>query len=148
MTDTIDRREALRRSLFAAGIGPLCCMSPEAPAGSFKVEDRRLVLDLEQTPLLGKPGSAVAVVDAGHKVNLIVVQSERGVFHVLDRSCTHGGAQCAYNRKRRTVQCTSLNHAEFDLSGKLLHGRTHGDLRVYPVRKDGSHLTISLEATA
>ena len=35
----------------------------------------------------------------------------------MDRSCTHGGAQCTYNPKHHTLQCTSLNHAEYDLGG-------------------------------
>jgi hypothetical protein len=55
---------------------------------------------------------------------------------------------CTYNSKRRTVQCTSLNHAEFDLQGTLLHGRTHGNLRTYTARAKGRILEIEIEATA
>jgi hypothetical protein len=52
---------------------------------------------------------------------------------------------CIYNRKHQTIQCTSLNHAEYDLRGTLLHGRTHGNIRSYEVRSREQFLTILLE---
>jgi nitrite reductase/ring-hydroxylating ferredoxin subunit len=104
------------------------------------------VLDLGQIPDLSKVGSACAVVDAGRKVNLIVARAGSHRYVALDRSCTHGGAQCAYVHSRRRLRCTSLNHAEFELDGTLLHGRTHGNLRAYSVRLDGARLHIALES--
>ncbi|MBL8228487.1 MAG: Rieske 2Fe-2S domain-containing protein [Bryobacterales bacterium] len=91
-----------------------------------------MLLDLERTPMLRAAGDAVAIVDPARGVNLIVACTGPSSFVAIDRTCTHGGAQCTYNHKRRSLQCTSLNHAEYDLNGKLLHGRTHGDLRTYP----------------
>jgi Rieske Fe-S protein len=66
----------------------------------------------------------------------------------MDRSCTHGGAQCTFNPKRHTLQCTSLNHAEYDLQGTLLHGRTHGNLRTYETKTSGATVEIWLERHA
>ena len=79
-------------------------------------------------------------------VNIIVARVDDSSFVALDRSCTHSGAQCTFNPKRRSVQCTSLNHAEYDLRGTLLHGRTHGNLRAYATRRNGSTLEIDLES--
>jgi nitrite reductase/ring-hydroxylating ferredoxin subunit len=145
MNSPLDRRDLLRRGLFAAGFAPLCCVTPEAPAGSFSFDGRRLLLD---RALLRKPGAAIAVVDAARNLNLIVIHATRNRFAALDRSCTHGGAQCAYNNRSHTVQCTSLNHAEFTLEGVLLHGRTHGNLRTYPIRPAGPHLVIDTGESA
>jgi nitrite reductase/ring-hydroxylating ferredoxin subunit len=103
-----------------------------------------VVIDLNKAVVLRRTGAALAVVDTERKLNLIVIHVDRSLFVALDRSCTHGGAQCAFNGKRRTLKCTSLNHAEYGLDGKLLHGRTHGDLRAYETRREGSRLLIAL----
>jgi hypothetical protein len=41
-----------------------------------------------------------------------------------------------------------LNHAEYTLEGKLLHGRTHGNLRSYAVKERAGWLEIELEKKA
>jgi len=131
-----------------AGVPPLCCTSPEVPHESVSYEGATLILDLNKASDLRPVGSARAVVDASRKLNIIVAHTQKKRFVALDRSCTHGGAQCAYNHKRRSLQCTSLNHAEYDLNGTLLHGRTHGNLHSYQVRLAGTRLEISFEKKA
>lgn len=142
----LERRRFLQGSLAMAGVVPLCCSTPVIGAGSVQVDGDRLTIDLKKAPELGRVGSAAAVVDLARGVNLIVAHTGKHEFAALDRSCTHGGAQCTYNHKRRTVQCTSLNHAEYDMKGTLLHGRTHGNLRAYEVRQRGAFLEIRLGA--
>ena len=144
----VDRRQFLQDSLWLAGVMPLCCSTPEAPPGSVSYRGATLILDLNKVPGLRAAGSACAVMDAGRKLNLIVAHTEGRRFVALDRACTHGGSMCTYNHKRRTLRCTSLNHAEYTLDGTLLHGRTHGNLRTYRVRLEGARLEISLEAKA
>lgn len=139
-----DRRQILRGSLGLVGGAPLCCTTPQINPASVRHDGGWVFVDLKTTPELAHPGSAAALVDSSLKLNLIVVRTGAHDFAALDRSCTHGGAQCTYNAKHRTVQCTSLNHAEYDLKGTLLHGRTHGNLRVYTIRQLGSVLEIQL----
>lgn len=141
---TMDRRQLLRGSLMLAGIPPLCCHTPPVPPDSVAWDGGTLVIDLARAQELRPAGAARAVVDVARKLNVIVAHPEGGRYVALDRSCTHGGAQCTYNHKRRTVQCTSLNHAEFELDGTLLHGRTHGNLRTYAVQLAGSTLRIEV----
>lgn len=129
-----------------AGVPPLCCVSPAAPPGSVSVENGRLRIDLSRARDLSKRGGSCAVVAAGK--NLLVARAARGEYVAIDRACTHGGAMCTFNAKRQTLQCTSLNHAEYDLRGTLLHGRTHGNLRTYPVRVSGNIVEIDIGATA
>jgi len=143
----IDRRGFLQGSLFLPAVAPLCCTTPLAPPESFSFEGTTLVLDLRRIPLRGV-GSACAVADAARKLNIIVARPEARRYAAIDRSCTHGGAQCTYVHSRRRLRCTSVNHAEYELDGTLLHGRTHGNLRDYAVQLDGTRLRIELEEKA
>lgn len=139
--------EASRRDfLAAAGLAPLCCVSRPAEEGSWLVSSGVLKIDLARESGLRKVGEARTVVDSSRKLNIIVVQHRKGQWAAVDRTCTHGGAMCAYQQRSQTIRCTSLNHAEYTLEGRLLHGRTHGDLRSYPVSERTGSLEIGLEA--
>jgi Rieske Fe-S protein len=124
---------------------PLCCTTEEIPSTSFTISGGSLIIDLKKTPALANPGRAVKVVDVDRKINLIVVHEKRNHFVALDRSCTHGGAQVAYNRYNGTVQCSSWGHSEFALDGTLLGGSARRPLRSYKVQHTGDQLEIMLE---
>jgi hypothetical protein len=141
------RRDLLRGSLGLVGLSPLCCSTPEIAPGSVRFEGRSLVVDLDRAPELLRVGAAAAIVDAARGVNILVACVAERRHVALDRTCTHGGAQCAYDHARRTLRCTSLNHAEYSLDGTLLHGRTHGNLRAYGTKRRGSRLEIALSET-
>jgi nitrite reductase/ring-hydroxylating ferredoxin subunit len=144
----IERRQFLLGALAVTGMPPLCCTSRELPPDSMVFDPGKVTVDLSRVPELRRAGAAYSVVDEGRKVNLILIHVRRGVYVALDRSCTHGGAQCTFNPKRQTLQCTSLNHAEYDLHGTLLHGRTHGNLRTYETKASGETVEIRLERNA
>jgi len=134
---TIERRE------FLAGVAfPFCCTSPPLPAGSAVFEKDRVVVQL--VPELRRKSAVFKVVDEARKINLLLIHVERGRYVAIDRTCTHGGAMCTYNPRHHTVQCTSLNHAEYDLKGTLLGGRTHGNLKTYTVEASRASVTIRL----
>jgi nitrite reductase/ring-hydroxylating ferredoxin subunit len=141
------RRDVIGGALALAAVPPPCCVTPRAEVGCFRLEGQRLILDLRRAPELRPPGGSLAIFDKAHQLNLLVAHVGKGRYAALDRTCTHGGAMCAYDRKRRTLRCTSLNHAEYDLNGTLLHGRTHGNLRSYPARRRANALEIDLKAT-
>jgi nitrite reductase/ring-hydroxylating ferredoxin subunit len=144
----IERRHFLQGALAATGLPPLCCTSQALPAASFAIASGKLTVDLARAPELRRTGMAFKIVDEARKINLLLIHDERGHFVAMDRTCTHGGAMCTYNPKRHTLQCTSLNHAEYDLRGTLLHGRTHGDIRTYPAKSSGLTVEIMLETNA
>jgi nitrite reductase/ring-hydroxylating ferredoxin subunit len=135
-------------TLGAAGIVPMCCGTPDAAAGSWSIVDGVVRIDLAREPALKKTGEPRAVVEMARKLNIIVVQHEKGRWAAIDRTCTHGAGMCAYEKRRRTIRCTSLNHAEYTLDGTLLHGRTHGNLRAYPAVERAGWLEIQLESRA
>jgi Rieske Fe-S protein len=137
-----------RRRLLQGFVAGLCCTSEELPQAAWSVEGARLLIDLGRAPALRKPGGAVKVIDLNRRLNLIVVHPQKNRFAALDRSCTHGGAQVAYNRHHGTVQCTSWGHSEFALDGAVLGGSAKRALRAYNVRRAGNRLEIMLEPDA
>lgn len=144
----IQRRQFLLGSLAATGLPPLCCTTCPLPPESISFDSEKVTIDLARVPQLRRAGAAFSVVDERRKLNLILIHVRRGLYVSMDRSCTHGGAQCTFNPRRDTVQCTSLNHAEYDLRGTLLHGRTHGNLKTYETKMSGATVEIWLERTA
>ena len=144
----IDRRDFLQSALAASGIPPLCCTSQALPASCIAFEPGKIKIQLARVPELRHTGAAFKIVDEGRGINLLLIHAHAGRYVALDRTCTHGGAMCTYNPKRHTLQCTSLNHAEYDLRGTLLHGRTHGDLRTYTTTVSGATVEIVLESRA
>lgn len=148
VTSEIGRRRLLQAMTAMVGIPPPCCKTPSVPAAGIAFAPGKVMVDLSAVPDLRRTGSAYSVVDEGRKINVVLINVERGRYVAMDRTCTHGGAQCTYNSKRRTLQCTSLNHAEYDLAGTLLHGRTHGNLRTYKTERSESVIAILLENQA
>jgi nitrite reductase/ring-hydroxylating ferredoxin subunit len=144
----IDRRHFLQGALAATGLPPLCCTSQALPASSVAITSGKITVDLARAPELRRTSAAFKVVDEARKINLLLIHDVRGRFVAMDRACTHGGAMCTYNPKRHTLQCTSLNHAEYDMRGTLLHGRTHGNIRTYPTKSSGSIVEIMLDTNA
>jgi Rieske Fe-S protein len=145
LASEIGRRHLLQAVTAIVGAPPWCCKTPSLPVGCIAFAPGKVIVDLALVPDLRRTGSAFSVVDEGRKINLVLIHVEREHYVAMDRSCTHNGAQCTYNPKRHTLQCTSLNHAEYDLRGTLLHGRTHGNLRTYKTEKSGATVAISLE---
>jgi nitrite reductase/ring-hydroxylating ferredoxin subunit len=147
-TSEMERRHFLQGALAATGLPPLCCTSQALPSSSVAFEPGKITVELARVPELRRAGAAFTIVDEGRKINFLLIHAEGGHYVAMDRTCTHGGAQCTYNPKRHTLQCTSLNHAEYDLRGTLLHGRTHGNLRTYETKSSGSIVEIMLETNA
>lgn len=135
-------------SLAMAGLPGLCCSTEEAPAGSFSLTGRTLTINLQLARALDRSGGAVKIIDPAHRLNLLVVQSARGRFHALERSCTHGGAQVIYNRRNKTVRCTSWGHSEFALDGTVLGGSAKLPLGTWPAVRIGRQLRIELGEAA
>jgi Rieske Fe-S protein len=142
--ECLNRRELLRRSFALAGVPVVCCTTADIPPASVTYRGNSLVIDLKKAPELRKAGSAVRVVDVERSVNLIVVHGKKGRFSALERSCTHGGAQVAYNRVNDTVQCSSWGHSEFALDGALLGGSAKRPLPAHVCRLAGGKLEVTL----
>ncbi len=146
--DGLNRRDLIRSSLMLAGVPLLCCDTEDVPAASIRYEGPVIAIDLRQARGLLRPGSAGKIVDEARKLNLIIVHAEKNRFAALSRSCTHGSAPVALNRRHKTVQCTCWGHSEFGLDGTVLAGPAKRPLQTYEVRRAGSRLEILLKGEA
>src|SRR6478672_7489430 len=90
----IERRQFFQAALVVAGFPPLCCTTPALPPAGIAFDPKKITVDLSRVPQLRRTGAAFSIVDDHRKLNLILIHARRGFYVAMDRSCTHGGAQC------------------------------------------------------
>jgi nitrite reductase/ring-hydroxylating ferredoxin subunit len=139
--------EISRRSLLlaaAAVLPPKCCETPELPPAALATSGNSLTVNLQLAPLLCKPGSSAKF--TANQLDFLLSHPKKDVYVVSSRKCTHGGAPLVYNELHQSIQCTSLNHTEYDLQGKILRGppSVKTGLKTFPVARRGHVLTVSL----
>jgi nitrite reductase/ring-hydroxylating ferredoxin subunit len=139
--------EISRRSLLlaaAAALPPKCCETPDLPPTALALHGDSLTIRLQYAPLLRKPGSS-AKFSAG-SLDLLLSHPAKNLYVVSSRKCTHGGGPLVYNELHQSIQCTSLNHTEYDLRGNILRGpaSVKDNLKTYPVSRRGDILTVTL----
>jgi Rieske Fe-S protein len=139
----MNRRDFFQGALAMAALPP-CCTTPPVPSAAVRIEDRRILIDLDRVPELRAAGGSARIVDETRQLNLIVVHDGKRHFAALDRPCTHGNGPVAYKPKHHTVQCTCWGRSEFALDGRVLAGPAKRPLRTYATRLDGGTLEISL----
>jgi Rieske Fe-S protein len=121
-----------------------CCSTPDIEPESVTYGPGGLTIDLLKAPSLKEIGSAAYLVNEAKSLQLIVVHSEKQVYCVLSRLCTHGGQVVSYNRARHMLQCNNFNHSIFDLDGRVWKGPAEKPLRAYPVVLVEAALVVSI----
>jgi Rieske Fe-S protein len=127
-----------------------CCVVPEALDG-VRIQPGLVTIDLERIPDLNRSGAFVKVVDAAHKLQIIVAHSAKNQFVALDQKCTHGGGALTYVHKYRHLYCTCWGHSKFALDGSVLrwpNQQTPRPLRAHQVERKGNLLEIHVEGLA
>jgi nitrite reductase/ring-hydroxylating ferredoxin subunit len=110
-----------------------CCSTPDLEPESVTYGPGGLTIDLLKAPSLKDIGSAAYLVNEAKSLQLIVVHTEKQVYCVLSRLCTHGGQVISYNHERGMLQCNNFNHAIFLLDGRVWKGPAEKPLKAYPV---------------
>lgn len=146
-----------RRMIQLAGAGLLvldrrlgwlgcACVSniPQAPAGSFTLEEETIVLRLGQIPALAEAGGAVRVPvqgSAGGVGQVIVARVSEHGFRAFASTCTHGGRELHYLHDEQRIECCSGKSA-FDLDGEVLVGPAPTALPTFTVRREGERIYV------
>jgi nitrite reductase/ring-hydroxylating ferredoxin subunit len=120
--------------------------TPPAPAGSYRVQEGRIHLDLSVAgALLGVGGAVQLVVPdlAGAERSVIVVRPAETGYRAFANACTHNGKELNYDHAEGLLACCGRS-SRFDLDGHVLHGPAEDPLPVYPVRQTGGELVIDL----
>jgi nitrite reductase/ring-hydroxylating ferredoxin subunit len=151
----MDRREMLQKSVLLAGSVCLCrtapadevtestcCITPVIEQECLSFTGDSVIVDLEKTSLLHKPGQAVYVDYPEKDVKMILVREKRNRYHALSRLCTHGGQALSYVPERKLLQCNSYNHSIFTLDGSLWKGPAPTGIRKFEVIGGNNSLEI------
>jgi nitrite reductase/ring-hydroxylating ferredoxin subunit len=120
--------------------------TPVAPEGSYRVEDREVVLDLSMATALKAVGGAVKFSVRSHddpELKLIVLRVADGDYRAFADHCTHNGKELNYEHGEGKLACCGLG-SEFDLSGAVLEPPAEEALRSYQVRRQGNALLVAL----
>ncbi len=136
---------------FVAAASRDCCVVPDAPTASVRIQPGVVTIDLGRTPDLRTAGGAVKIVDPARNLRLIVARPAKDKFVALDQKCTHGGGSLTYVPKRRELYCTCWGHSKFALDGSVLrwpNKNTPRPLRAYRVERKANLLEISVEGLA
>jgi len=134
-----------------AGASHDCCTVPDAPAGAFRIEPGLLTIDLGRSPELNRTGSAIKVVEASRKLQIIVARCAKNQFVALDQRCTHGGGALTYVHPHKHLYCTCWGHSKFALDGSVIrwpNKQTPRPVRAYRVERAGNLLKIYVEGLA
>ena len=134
-----------------AGAAHDCCTLPEAPSEAVRLAPGLVTIDLARTPQLKRTGDALKIVDATHKLQLLVARPGRNEFVALDQKCTHGGGPLTYVHRHKHLYCTCWGHAKFALDGSVLrwpNSQPPRPLRAHAVERRGSLLLIHIEGLA
>ena len=156
---TINRREFIKLTgatalCTCAGAAGLCGCSnsagasniPLAPQGSYRREGNLVLVSLAAAGPLSPVGGAVRVTLAGGEdaeLRMVVVHAGGELYRAFADRCTHNGKELDYLPEAQKLQCRS-GRAQFDLDGKVLRGPAERALQVYPTRREGDQLLITV----
>jgi Rieske Fe-S protein len=116
-----------------------------APAGSYRVQDGRVYLDVSRLgTLLGVGGSVKLTVAGanGEERKLIVVRPGEADYRVFANACTHHGKELDYLHGKGLLACCGRS-SRFNLAGDVLHGPAEDPLLRYQVWREGVELIIN-----
>jgi Rieske Fe-S protein len=135
-----------------AALGVCGCSSsgvsdtPPAPAGSYRLSDGKVILDLSKVSDLDSAGSAVkfSLLDrSGSERKVIVVHTRDQEMVAFEDRCTHKGTELVYLPGENVLACSGLS-SRFDLAGTVIRKPAEDPLRQYKARIVGHQLHISI----
>lgn len=134
----------LNRGLWQRIFGVSATQTPGDEA-SWGYASGSLTIDLDLTPELSAPGTALRFEGGGLPKRVLVVFTESGEYRAFHNRCTHmGHRRLDYVPGTETVQCCSINKSTYTFAGEKIHGPNPKPVETFPVEKDGSRLTVQL----
>ena len=120
--------------------------TPAAPAGSYRVQDDRVIVALSEVEALKDVGGAVKFTlsdQDGAGPGIIVVRSGDQDYRAFADRCTHNGKELDYLHAEEKLACCGLG-SEFDLAGNVIKGPAEDALPAYRLRREGEELVIEI----
>jgi nitrite reductase/ring-hydroxylating ferredoxin subunit len=120
--------------------------TPALPAGSYRVANGRLMVDLAAVGALLDVGGAakVSVADSrGTEPSVIIVRPGETDYRAFANACTHNGKELNYLHEEGLLACCGRS-SRFDLAGAIVHGPAEQALPCYDVLREGVELYVEL----
>jgi Rieske Fe-S protein len=120
--------------------------TPSAPAGSYRINNGRVIVALPELEGLTTVGGAVKLAlngEGGSELKVIVLHSGDEDYRAFADSCTHKGKELDYLHKERKLACCGRS-SQFDLAGNVIRGPAEDALLRYRLRQEGEELVIEL----
>ncbi|MFH1091040.1 MAG: Rieske 2Fe-2S domain-containing protein, partial [Pseudomonadota bacterium] len=118
-----------------------------ADPGCWRYLDGRIELDLAQAPELSGPQGALRLEGRGLPLRVLVFKDKAGDYHAFHNKCTHMGRRLDLFPGGEKVECCSVSHSAFDLSGAKVSGPAKGPVNAFPVTEETGRLTVKLSQT-
>lgn len=134
----------LQRSIWQRIFGISATDKPENEKG-WQYEAGKLIISLDKTPELEKPGTAVRFEGTGLPVRVLVVFGEDEKYRAFQNRCTHfGHRRLDYVPGTDTVQCCSINKSTYKFNGEKICGPNPSPINTYPVEMSEGKLHIRI----
>lgn len=145
MKSTVSRREFLRTSTAALGVGAfvtsagqLGCIPSTAPAMRAQLTNNRIRFETS-IPELVQIGDGVKLENNDMEYPILLIKTSESSFVALSTECMHLGCQV---RMQHTVLRCPCHGSVYDLNGGVLNGPTERSLNSFPVKIHGSQVEI------
>lgn len=120
--------------------------TPAAPAGSYRLEDGRVIVALSGVEALqGVGGSAKFTLSdkEGSERKVIILHVADGEYRAFADSCTHNGKELNYLHAEGKLVCCGRS-SQFDLGGNAIRGPAEDALLRYRLWQECEQLVIEI----
>jgi Rieske Fe-S protein len=120
--------------------------TPPAPAGSYRVQNGRVVVSLSEVGSLLDVGGAIKLtLDGvnGPERKVIIARPGEADFRAFADACTHNGKELNYLHAEGLLACCGRS-SRFDLAGEVIRGPAEDALLSYQVRHESGELVIEI----
>jgi Rieske Fe-S protein len=117
-----------------------------APAGSYRLEDGRVIVALPDLETLQDVGGAVKLAlgaEGGSERVLILLRLGADDYRAFADRCTHNGKELDYGHEEGMLACVGRG-SRYDLAGDVIRGPAEDPLLRYLVRLEGEELVVEV----
>jgi nitrite reductase/ring-hydroxylating ferredoxin subunit len=130
-------------SIFKAILG--ICETKELDSSSWRMDDGKVVVKLEDAPQLNEKDGAVFLKGRGLAKSLLLVRAEDGSMLAFANRCSHLlGRKVDPVPGESKLRCCSLGHSEYGYDGEVIKGPANEPLLKYAVEIQNGEAVVTL----
>ncbi len=115
--------------------------TPAISSTAYRVENKRMQIDLRNAPELAKVGGSVKIIDGKLSQPIIIARTGEAQYAAVSLLCPHRSVEVEYQHADRQFRCASLGHSTFGEDGCLRNGFADKPLTRFDAKLDPSDKT-------